>query len=68
MTQRCEILCLNGADRDALAEEDCQVRIFNAHGQEESAYCRSRPWKSGPLHESAVEISQSHPCGGFLFP
>ena len=56
LTQRCEILGVNVADRGALTEEDGLVRIFNAHGLEDSAYHRNRPWKSGPLHESTVEI------------
>lgn len=56
LTQRCEILGVNVADRGALTEEDGLVRIFNAHGLEDSAFHRNRPWKSGPLHESTVEI------------
>lgn len=56
LTQRCEILGVNVADRDALTEDDGLVRIFNAHGLEDSAYHRTRGWKSGPLHESTVEI------------
>lgn len=56
LTQRCEILGVNVADRGALTEEDGLVRIFNAHGLEDSAYHRNRGWKSGPLHESTVEI------------
>lgn len=56
LTQRCEILGVNVVDRGALTEEDGLVRIFNAHGLEDSAYHRNRPWKSGPLHESTVEI------------
>jgi hypothetical protein len=56
LTQRCEILGVNVVDRGPLTEEDGLVRIFSAHGLEDSAYHRNRPWKSGPLHESTVEI------------
>ena len=56
LAQRCEILGVNVADRGPLTDEDGLVRIFNAHGLEDSAYHRNRGWKSGPLHESTVEI------------
>lgn len=56
LTQRCEILNVNTADRGALTEADGLHQIVFAHGLEDSTSRRKKDWNDGPLFQASHQV------------
>ncbi|MGV8892348.1 MAG: hypothetical protein ACOH2K_05300 [Burkholderiaceae bacterium] len=56
LAQRCEILNVNVVDRADLAEDDGLTEIIYLHGLEDSAACRKRDWKNGPMYQASATV------------
>jgi hypothetical protein len=56
LTQRCDLLNINKADRDGLSEFDGLAALIFDHGKEDSAACRNCEFKDGPLFHAIERV------------
>ena len=56
LTQRCELLNINVADREYLTEADGLAALVLSHGKEDSAASRHLDYKDGPLFHAVFRV------------